>query len=222
MVDGDTLRLTDGRSVRLLGINAPELARGTRPAEPFANKAREYLRSLVDRNGGVVGLQVGAPARDRYGRVLASVYDRQGRSLESLLLAQGLAYQVAFVPGSGLESYLGQAERSARLAGMSLWQARPLEAVALRRSGFALVQAEVRQVPHNGGGLWVDLDGPLVLRVEPARLRYFDEKALRRLPGRRIEVRGWVVDRLARGAQPKGWARWMLSLTHQSMLEVLP
>ena len=31
VVDGDTLRLVDGRSVRLIGLNAPELARKGRP-----------------------------------------------------------------------------------------------------------------------------------------------------------------------------------------------
>ncbi len=222
VVDGDTLRLADGRSVRLLGINAPELARGPRAAEPFAQKAREQLQALIRASGGVIGVQAGIPARDRYGRMLATVYDRQGHSLESQLLAQGLAYRVAFTPASDLEGCLEQAEGVARRARLGLWQARPLAPAALRRSGFALVQAQVRQVQRNGGGLWLDLDGPLVLRVEPARLRYFDEASLRRLPGRRIEVRGWIVDRAAHGEPPQGRARWMLSLTHQSMLEVLP
>lgn len=36
VVDGDTLRLTDGRSVRMIGLNTPEKARAGKPAEPFA------------------------------------------------------------------------------------------------------------------------------------------------------------------------------------------
>ncbi|WP_376748670.1 thermonuclease family protein, partial [Stutzerimonas nitrititolerans] len=36
VIDGDTLRLVDGRSVRLIGLNTPELGRKGRRAEPFA------------------------------------------------------------------------------------------------------------------------------------------------------------------------------------------
>ena len=35
VVDGDTVRLRDGRSVRLIGINAPELAHNGRTTEPL-------------------------------------------------------------------------------------------------------------------------------------------------------------------------------------------
>jgi endonuclease YncB( thermonuclease family) len=50
VVDGDTLRLEDGRSVRLIGLNAPELGRKGRAAEPFAEAARRRLRELVAAN----------------------------------------------------------------------------------------------------------------------------------------------------------------------------
>ena len=38
--DGDTLHLSDGRKVRLIGINTPELARDNRAAEAFAQQAK--------------------------------------------------------------------------------------------------------------------------------------------------------------------------------------
>ena len=34
VVDGDTLRLVDGRSVRLIGVNAPELGKSGGTAQP--------------------------------------------------------------------------------------------------------------------------------------------------------------------------------------------
>lgn len=34
VVDGDTLRLTDGRSVRMIGLNAPELGKKAVPTSP--------------------------------------------------------------------------------------------------------------------------------------------------------------------------------------------
>lgn len=77
-------------------------------------------------------------------------------------------------------------------------------------------------VKRNRGGLWIELDGPLVLRIEPERLGLFDLPALQRLPGRHIEARGWVVDHSRRERMDRGQMRWMLPLTHPLMLEVPP
>ena len=67
VVDGDTLRLQDGRRVRLIGINTPELSHYGRPVEPFAVQAQRRLQALVAANDGYVGLQVGSQAKDHYG-----------------------------------------------------------------------------------------------------------------------------------------------------------
>ncbi|MEO4047128.1 thermonuclease family protein [Pseudomonas sp. CAU 1711] len=223
VVDGDTLRLADGRSVRLIGINAPERARDGRPAEPFAEAATRRLQALVAAGDGRVGLRLGAKPRDHYGRTLAHAYDRAGHNLEAQLLAEGLGYRVAFEPASGLEVCQREAEAAARERRLGLWQQQKvLSPSALRGGGFALVRGRVAAVQRNRGGLWLELDGPLVLRVEPRLLRHFDVTALQRLAGREVEARGWVIDRARRGGVQPGQARWMLPLTHAAMLEVLP
>jgi endonuclease YncB( thermonuclease family) len=61
--DGDSIQLTDGRRVRLLGIDAPELGRC------LADEAKEKLRSFV--LGKHVRLK--DTVTDSYGRVLAIV-----------------------------------------------------------------------------------------------------------------------------------------------------
>ena len=48
VIDGDTLRLDDGRSVRMIGLNTPERGRKGRSAEPFAEQATRNLRALVE------------------------------------------------------------------------------------------------------------------------------------------------------------------------------
>ena len=68
VVDGDTLRLSDGRSVRMIGLNTPELGKQGRSDEPFAVAARKRLEALVADSGGRVGLQPGQQAKDHYGR----------------------------------------------------------------------------------------------------------------------------------------------------------
>src|SRR3546814_12589758 len=92
--------LVDGRSVRLIGINTPELGRDGRKAEPFALAARRRLQALVQASDGRVGLVLGQERHDRYGRTLAHAYDAQGRNLEAVLLADGLGFMVAVAPNT--------------------------------------------------------------------------------------------------------------------------
>ena len=221
VVDGDTLRLVDGRSVRLVGINAPERARDGRPAEPFAEAARKRLQVLVAANDGKVGLRLGERPRDHYGRTLAHIYDAAGRNLEAVLLSEGLGYQVAF-EDDALIACQRAAEAEARRGQLGLWrQAKVVASGAVQNGGFALVRGRVERVQRNRGGLWLEMPG-LVLRVEPKLLKQFDTAALQRLVGQPVEARGWVVDRARRGGVKAHQARWMLTLTHPAMLEVSP
>lgn len=223
VVDGDTLRLVDGRSVRLIGLNTPEMGRQGRSAEPFAELARRRLSELVAANDGRIGLLLGHESRDRYGRTLAHGFDAQGRNLEAQLLAEGLGYLVAVMPNVDLLGCQREAERGARRARLGLWRQAPVKRpTQLRSDGFALLGGRVERVERNAGGLWLALGDALVLRVAPALLEGFDERELRGLVGRRVEVRGWVIDRARRGGVKPRQARWMLPLTHRAMLEVLP
>lgn len=223
VIDGDTLRLADGRRVRLIGINTPELGRPGRPAEPFAEAARERLRQLVFANGGQVSLVAGIQAVDHYGRTLAHAYDTRGDNWAARLLADGLGFWVAVAPNLALVDCLALAEREARKAGRGLWR-RPRwqSSQQLRGGGFALVQGVVRGLEYGRSGLWIDLDGALVLHVGPDQVGRFGSVVRNRLIGRHVRVRGWVLDRSSRGAPAPGRARWMLPLSHPLMLEVWP
>ncbi|QNH06203.1 thermonuclease family protein [Pseudomonas sp. B11D7D] len=223
VVDGDTVRLTDGRSIRLIGINTPELGRKGRSDEPYAVQAKRRLQALVDASDGRVGLLYGAQRKDRYGRTLAHLYDRQGRNLEAQLLSEGLGFMVAVAPNSALVACQAQAERQARNKRLGVWRDEQVKTAGqLRSGGFALLGGQVTAVQRNRGGLWIDLDGGRVLRVAPELLGEFDVRALQKLKGRRVEARGWVIDRQSRGGLKSGQARWMLPLTHSAMLELLP
>ena len=45
--DGDTVRLGDGRHVRLVGINTPEIGHDGAPSQPYAVKAKQALMELI-------------------------------------------------------------------------------------------------------------------------------------------------------------------------------
>ncbi|WP_414871691.1 thermonuclease family protein [Pseudomonas sp. IT-347P] len=223
VVDGDTLRLGDGRSVRMIGLNTPELGKQGRSDEPFAVAARKRLQALVDACGGRVGLLPGKQAKDQYGRTLAHVYSASGANLEAQMLADGLGFQVAVAPNVDLVACQQAAERSARKAGLGLWRQSPvLKAEQIQRSGFAVISGRVSKVQRNRGGIWIELQDTLVLRVAPNLVGQFDNARLQALKGKQIEARGWIVDRSRRGGLQSGQSRWLLPLTDRSMLQTLP
>ncbi|WP_311885142.1 MULTISPECIES: thermonuclease family protein [unclassified Pseudomonas] len=220
VVDGDTLRLSDGRSVRMIGLNTPELGKQGRSDEPFAVAARKRLQALVDASGGRVGLQPGKQAKDHYGRTLAHIYSASGANLEAQMLADGLGFQVAVAPNVDLVACQQAAERSARKAGLGLWRQSPvLKAEQIQRSGFAVISGRVSKVQRNRGGIWIELQDALVLRVAPNLVGQFDNARLQALKGKQIEARGWIVDRSRRGGLQSGQSRWLLPLTDPSMLQ---
>ena len=223
VVDGDTVRLSDGRSVRMIGLNTPELGKQGRSDEPFAVAARKRLEALVAASDGRVGVLPGKESKDHYGRTLAHLYGADGVNLEAQMLAEGLGFQVAVAPNVDLVTCQQAAEHSARQAGLGVWRQSPvLKAEQINASGFAVVSGRVSKVQRNRGGVWIELQDSLVLRVAPNLLGQFDVAALERLKGKQIEARGWVVDRSRRGGLKQGQARWLLPLTDPAMLQATP
>ncbi len=76
VVDGDTVVLADGRHVRYIGIDTPEIDHAKQQAEPLAYGARSVNRQLVE--GQSVRLEYDRETTDRYGRTLAYVYRGDG------------------------------------------------------------------------------------------------------------------------------------------------
>ncbi|HEF4760417.1 TPA: thermonuclease family protein [Pseudomonas putida] len=223
VVDGDTLRLSDGRNVRMIGLNTPELGKKGRSDEPFAVAARKRLEALVATSDGRVGLLPGKESKDRYGRTLAHVYGADGANLEAQMLAEGLGFLVAVPPNVDLVGCQQAAERSARQAGLGVWRQSPvLKADQISTAGFAVLSGRVSRVQRNRGGVWIELQDSVVLRVAPNVLARFDALSLEKLQGKQIEARGWVLDRSRRGGLKEGQARWMLPLTDPAMIEVRP
>ncbi|VVN49396.1 thermonuclease family protein [Pseudomonas fluorescens] len=223
VVDGDTLRLSDGRSVRMIGLNTPELGKKGRSDEPFAVTARKRLEALVAASDGRLALLPGKESKDSYGRTLAHLYSTDGANLEAQMLAEGLGFQVAVAPNVDLVSCQQAAERSARQARLGVWRQSPVvKAEQIDTSGFAVLSGRVSKVQRNRGGVWIELQDSVVLRVAPNLLGQFDVAALERLKGKQVEARGWVVDRSRRGALKDGQARWLLPLTHPEMLQAVP
>jgi micrococcal nuclease len=88
--DGDTLVLAGGETVRLAGIDAPELAHDGRPAQAYGSEAMRTLEAMT-RDRLVIVVPVGK-GRDRHGRLLAVVRSLNGKMLNEAMLEEGLAF----------------------------------------------------------------------------------------------------------------------------------
>jgi len=102
VVDGDTLIIGDSTDreqqhrVRLIGMDTPELARGSTPAEPFANEATDFVKDMIAKGGNRVRIAFDGEQLDQYRRTRAMVYltmpDGQEIWLNELLIREGLAH----------------------------------------------------------------------------------------------------------------------------------
>jgi micrococcal nuclease len=194
VIDGDTLQLRDGRHIRLIGLDTPELGRHGEQDMPGARAAKAGLRRLVRQGGNRVYLQPGRQPRDRYHRWLAHLYTPHGENLTQALLRAGLGRQIAVPPNlTNLDCYIS-AEDEARRHGLGLWRTAVLDAASLQgdERGFHLLQGRIVRVGRSRSALWLNLDGGLAIRITWREWAGFSLPKPESLQGRRLEFRGWL------------------------------
>ncbi|QUX97616.1 nuclease [Marinomonas sp. CT5] len=209
VVDGDTIHLTDGRKVRLVGINTPELDHKKGNHEPYAVEATRFLRSRLDQ---YVYIQTAKDGRDRYGRYLYYLFDKDRISLTSQLLSQGLGYRIAVPPNLAYQDCFEEAENLARNARKGLWQTR---LQWQPKAGFAISRVTITSITHNRGGWWLETDQDLVINLSPNVIDYWPAQEVFALEGKDVEVRGWQHHRKSRHSEFKAW---VLSVRHPNDL----
>jgi endonuclease YncB( thermonuclease family) len=205
-VDGRTVRLADGRELRLAGIDAPH--RG----DAAAHAAKAALQSLVA--GREVGLLRLGPESDRYGRLSALVRQTvtspaEGQYLQLALLAAGHARVAARVGDAACAAEFLVAERAARAAGLGLWAEphylikkaeNPVEVLA-QRGRFAVVEGKALSVRESGATIYVNFgrrwSEDFTVTILKRNQRRFTAAGLnlRDLAGRHVRVRGTIEER---------------------------
>lgn len=112
VIDGDTIELTDGKKVRLLGIDAPE------KRQYYYEESTDRLKQLAE--GKKVILEKDVSNRDRYGRLLRYVYV-DGLFVNLEMVKEGYAF--VFITPKNVK-YLNEflkAENEAKTRGIGIW-----------------------------------------------------------------------------------------------------
>ena len=124
MLDGDTIRVVvagEIDTVRLIGIDTPEVDSDFRDPECYGAEASARLRELLT-PGEPVSLVVDLETRDRYGRLLAYVHTGSAFVNEQLV-REGYAAAFPYEPNTTHAATFAEAERHARAFGLGLWGA---------------------------------------------------------------------------------------------------
>jgi endonuclease YncB( thermonuclease family) len=158
--DGDTVQLADGRRVRYIGLDTPERGEPGR-GEFLAEEAARFNRGLV--LGQTVRLEREAEPLDRFGRILAQVYLKNGLWVNQALVREGMARVLYHPPNVARFEELLAEQRVALDQRKGIWSKVLQESAALYRG-----QGKTRKMHRP--------DCPLGRNIAPANLVLFRTK----------------------------------------------
>ncbi len=102
--------------VRLIGIDAPEIRQ-----DPWGRIAKRYLKKLISGSGWVVNVEHDVVQRDRYGRLLAYLWTKDGRLINKVMIEEGFAVLYTVPPNVKYVDLLIDAEKNAQVSKRGIW-----------------------------------------------------------------------------------------------------
>ena len=201
VADGRTVSLSDGREVRLAGIEIPNHGDN-------AAAARMALEKRVA--GQEVRLLRMGPEADRYGRVVAGIVAVAGeRPVQLELLARGHVLVAPSIGNTGCKVAFLSAEKAARVSGVGLWgssyyaakKAEDPAGILAFRGHFTVVEGKVLSVRESGGTIYVNFgrrwSEDFTVTTLKRNERTFEAAGLplKKLAGRLVRIRGTVEER---------------------------
>ena len=210
VVDGDTVVLTSGEVVRLAGINTPERETDQKAAEPLADAAHDTLVETLSK--GDIFLEEAPDKKDRHGRTLAYLFLEDGRSVQEILIREGLASVVAIAPNDRYLDRFVLAEDVARTSGAGIWSIPYFDVAGADqiRGGFQFILDKFSALKR--GPKWFrfsvrdDLD-VLIRRADWEAGFDYSPGALEQTE---VAVRGWISKKKSKS---------VLVISHPFMLE---
>jgi len=195
--DGDTVELDDGVHVRLLGINAPEVAHRENKAQPLGDAATRVLTRLIGDQRVRLGFD--RQRHDHYGRLLARLFTPDGKDLDLAMVRAGMAHVSIHPPNlARIPRYL-RAETKARAARRGIWALKtfalqPTTRAGHLHAGFHRLRGTVTKVHEGRRYSYLQFDGGFraMLDAEATRAFVAAGHAPGQLKGATLTVRGWL------------------------------
>lgn len=118
VIDGDTIKLANGQTVRYIGIDAPEVHHPKKSQQCFSQQATQKNRQLVE--GKHVRLEKDVSDKDKYRRLLRYVYV-DDMFINDILVREGYAHAYPWPPDVAHRDQLRQAQNGAKTGQKGLW-----------------------------------------------------------------------------------------------------
>ena len=118
VVDGDTIEIEGGQTVRYIGIDTPETVHPQKTVECFGREASNKNKELVE--GRFVQLEKDVSDTDKYGRLLRYVYV-EDILVNEFLVSEGFAHASSYPPDVKYQNLLNNAQEDARSQNKGLW-----------------------------------------------------------------------------------------------------
>lgn len=126
VIDGDTVELETGETLRYIGIDTPETKHPSKPIQCYGEEAYQANKKLVE--GKTVRIEKDVSNTDRYNRLLRYVYittqaSPSGILLNDYLVRNGFAFASTFPPDVKYAEQFLDAQRIARENNRGMWKA---------------------------------------------------------------------------------------------------
>jgi len=118
--DGDTIVLADGRRIRYIGINSPEIGHADRKPERLGPEARIFNREMVFQK--YVRLEFDLEKTDHYGRHLAYIFSPADNFINKTILHRGFGHYLYHYPNIRYHAMLLEAQRTAMKTETGIWR----------------------------------------------------------------------------------------------------
>jgi micrococcal nuclease len=191
--DGDTITLKGGLKVRLLGINTPEIESRHRQGEPGGIAAKNWLKKQL--HNQKIRLEKGRTKQDKYGRVLAHLFTKEGRHLNLELVKEGLATVNIHPPNLNYSTALLNAQKEAERDRRGIWALtayQPLsihEIGARQQRGWGRFMGKIKRLKKGRKFDRLIVSKNITLRIPTKNRSLFPP--LSQYVGKLIEIRGW-------------------------------
>jgi endonuclease YncB( thermonuclease family) len=192
--DGDTVVLNDGRKIRLLGINTPEIRHRDKMADAGGDEAKQWLKNKLENHK--VRLVTDAEKTDKYGRTLAHLFTENKEHINLQLVEAGLAQVNIYPPNLLYADALLKAGNKAEQDKAGIWQreeyaVKPVDATDQGGyTGWLRLAGKVSRIHYTRKFVYLEFSRSFEARIERKWLSLFPD--INEYFGKTIEVRGWL------------------------------
>ena len=192
--DGDTVELEDGRKIRLLAINTPEIQHKDKMAEAGGEEAKSWLINKLQH--AKVRLEFDVERTDKYGRTLAHLFSDKKEHINLSLVKAGLAAVNIYPPNLLHVNELIAAGNKAEQDRLGIWQRPEYAAIPVSNltsaghHGWSRLVGKVVTIRNTSKSIYLVFSSRFEARIERQWQSLFPD--VKDYLGKTVEVRGWL------------------------------